>query len=106
MAVACGRKQLPRLYGPRRVHCVVCHGRFGWRLSWLRRREPVCCGRRPMTNREKMLQAVTDSLRNTISIRDFIVAVEAGARIATEMLDRCESRLIDALQELDEDFGR
>jgi len=59
-----------------------------------------------MTDREKTLQAVTDSLRNVVSIRDFLVAVQVGAETAVEMLDKIENKLIEAMEAINEDFGR
>jgi hypothetical protein len=52
------------------------------------------------------LQAVTDSLRNVVSIRDFLIAVQVGAETAVGMLDQIENKLIEALEQLNEDFGR
>jgi hypothetical protein len=48
--------------------------------------------------------ATMNSLRNTVSVRDFVVAVEIGSKIAVEMLARVETKLIDA--RLNEDCGR
>jgi hypothetical protein len=49
-------------------------------------------------NHEAALQAVRDSLRSVASVRDYLIAVGTGAEIATGMLDRAESRLLEALQ--------
>jgi hypothetical protein len=59
-----------------------------------------------MRDREKMLNAAADSLRNIVSIRDFLLAVQVGAETAVGMLDKVETKLIEALEQLNEDFGR
>jgi hypothetical protein len=59
-----------------------------------------------MTDHEKMLNAAADSLRNVVSIRDFLVAVQVGSEIAVGMLNKIENRLIEAMQTINEDFGR
>lgn len=58
-----------------------------------------------MTDREKLLDVTADSLRNVTSIRDFLIAVETGAKIAIGMLDKTEDRLIQALEQIDQDYG-
>jgi hypothetical protein len=42
-----------------------------------------------MNDRARMLNAAADSLRNVVSIRDFMTAVQVGAEIAVGMLDDC-----------------
>jgi hypothetical protein len=57
------------------------------------------------TDHEEALKAARDSLRDVISIRDFLLAVRAGSEIAVGMLDTCETKLIDVLTTLNEDHG-
>jgi hypothetical protein len=56
-----------------------------------------------MTDREKVLGAVTESLRTVTSVRDFLVAVQVGSKVADEMLDAAERDLLDALVGLNKD---
>jgi hypothetical protein len=39
-----------------------------------------------MNDREQMLRTAADSLRNIISVRDFMVAIQVGAEVAISML--------------------
>jgi hypothetical protein len=52
-----------------------------------------------------MLNAAA-SLRSVVSIRDFLVAVQVGAETAVGMLDKIESRLLEAMEAINEDFRR
>jgi hypothetical protein len=56
-----------------------------------------------MTDHEQALQAARDSLRNVVSIRDFLLAVQVGSETAVGMLDKVESKLLEVLQTLNED---
>lgn len=56
-------------------------------------------------NHEEALRAARDSLRNVISIRDFLLAVQVGSETAVSMLDKCETKILEVLQTLNEDFG-
>ncbi len=53
-----------------------------------------------------VLSAARDSLRNVVSIRDFLLAVQVGSETAVAMLDKTESRLLEVLETLNEDYGR
>jgi hypothetical protein len=44
-------------------------------------------------------------LRTINSLRDFIAAVEVGAKVAGEMLDRIERDLLNAIGDLNEDLA-
>jgi hypothetical protein len=57
-------------------------------------------------NHEQALRAARDSLRNVVSIRDFLLAVQVGSETAVAMLDKTESRLLEVLETLNEDYGR
>jgi hypothetical protein len=59
-----------------------------------------------MNDRQKMLDAASDSLRSVVSIRDFLTAVQVGAETAIGMLDDVERRLLDAVRTINEDFER
>jgi hypothetical protein len=59
-----------------------------------------------MNERERLLEATVDSLRNVVSIRDFLVAVEVGAETSVGMLDKIESKLIEAMAAINEDYRR
>jgi hypothetical protein len=50
-----------------------------------------------------VLAAATDSLREVHSIRDFIIAVQTGAQVATGMLDDIEAGLLRILKAVNED---
>jgi hypothetical protein len=45
-------------------------------------------------------------LRSVVSIRDFLLAVQVGSETAVAMLDKTESRLLEVLEILNEDYGR
>jgi hypothetical protein len=51
-----------------------------------------------MTDHEQALRAARDSLRNVVSIRDFLLAVQVGSETAVAMLDKTESRLLEVLE--------
>jgi hypothetical protein len=53
----------------------------------------------------KVLDAVSASLRTITSVRDFIAAVEVGAKVAGEMVDEIERDLLDALTDLNKDLA-
>ena len=59
-----------------------------------------------MNDRERMLNATTDSLRTVVSIRDFLTAVQVGAETAVGMLDGVEGKLLEAIKAINEDFER
>jgi hypothetical protein len=59
-----------------------------------------------MTDHGEALRAARDSLRNVVSIRDFLLAVQVGSETAVAMLDKVEGKLIEVLQTLNEDFER
>jgi hypothetical protein len=59
-----------------------------------------------MTEREKLLEATADSLRNVVSIRDFLIAVHTGAEIAIGMLDEIEGKILEAVKTINEDYRR
>jgi hypothetical protein len=58
-----------------------------------------------MKDPEHALRAAQDSLRNVVSIRDFLLAVQVGSETAVEMLDKVESKILEVLQTLNEDYG-
>ncbi len=58
-----------------------------------------------MNDREKLLEATGDSLRNVVSIRDFLVAIHVGAETAVGMLDKIESKLLEAMEVINENYG-
>ncbi|OLB78051.1 MAG: hypothetical protein AUI16_04410 [Alphaproteobacteria bacterium 13_2_20CM_2_64_7] len=58
-----------------------------------------------MTDHEQALQAARDSLRNIVSIRDFLLAVEVGSQTAVAMLDKTESKLLEVLEAINENYG-
>jgi hypothetical protein len=55
------------------------------------------------TNKNTALDAITQSLRDVTSIRDFTAAVEGGAKVAHGMLDDVEAKLLDILRAVGED---
>ena len=59
-----------------------------------------------MSDHEKMLAAVADSLRSVVSIRDYLIAAQTGAEIAVGMLDRIENRLVETMEAINEDYRR
>ena len=50
-----------------------------------------------------VLATTTDSLRDVHSLRDFIIAVEVGAKTATAMLDDIERSLMRILRSVNQD---
>ena len=52
------------------------------------------------------LRAARDSLRNVVSIRDFLLAVQVGSETAVAMLDKVESKILEVLETLNEDLER
>jgi hypothetical protein len=58
-----------------------------------------------MTDQAKLLADITKSLRTITSVRDFIAAVEVGAKVAGEMVDEIERDLLDALTDLNKDLA-
>jgi hypothetical protein len=42
-------------------------------------------------------------LRNIVSIRDFVAAVQVGSQTAVDMLDKIESKILEVLETLNED---
>ena len=56
-----------------------------------------------MTNHEQALRAARDSLRNVVSIRDFLLAVQVGSETAVVMLDKIEGKLLEVLEAINED---
>jgi hypothetical protein len=50
-----------------------------------------------MTDREEVLDAVAASLRSVNSIRDFIAACEVGSKVAGDMLNDIETKLLAVL---------
>jgi hypothetical protein len=58
-----------------------------------------------MTDNEQALKAARDSLRNVVSIRDFLLAVQVGSETAVGMLDKVESKILEVLETLNEDYG-
>jgi hypothetical protein len=54
------------------------------------------------TNRRIALDAITTSLRNVTSIRDFVAAVEVGGKVAADMLQETEAKLLDILHAIGE----
>jgi hypothetical protein len=47
-----------------------------------------------MTDHEQALRAARHSLRNVVSIRDFLLAVQVGSETAFAMLDKVESKIL------------
>jgi hypothetical protein len=71
----------------------------------------VCLGRHrsfgaTMTDHEQALRAARHSLRNVVSIRDFLLAVQVGSETAVAMLDKVESKILEVLETLNEDLER
>jgi hypothetical protein len=60
----------------------------------------------PMTDKHAALEAITASLREVVSIRDFLAAVEVGAQVAHTMLDNVEGKLLEILNAIDRDGER
>jgi hypothetical protein len=58
-----------------------------------------------MTDKRTALEAISASLRDVVSLRDFIAAVEVGAATAHQMLNDVEHRLLEILQAVDRDAG-
>jgi hypothetical protein len=56
-----------------------------------------------MTDHEEALKAARDSLRNVVSIRDFLLAVQVGSETAVGMLDKIEGKLLEVLEAINED---
>ena len=56
-----------------------------------------------MSDHEQALKAARDSLRNVVSIRDFLLAVQVGSATAVDMLDKVESKILEVLDTLNED---
>jgi hypothetical protein len=54
---------------------------------------------------EQALKAARDSLHSVVSIRDFLTAVQVGSQTAVDMLDKVESKILEVLQTLNEDYG-
>jgi len=54
------------------------------------------------TNRLIALDAIITSLRNVTSIRDFVAAVEVGGKVAADMLQETEAKLLDILNAIGE----
>jgi hypothetical protein len=50
-----------------------------------------------MTDKEEVLDAVAASLRSVNSIRDFVAAAEVGAKVAGDMLNDIETKLLAVL---------
>ena len=53
-----------------------------------------------MTDPTKVLDNISESLRQINSLRDFVAACEVGSKVAGEMLTTMEARLLDALDEI------
>jgi hypothetical protein len=47
-----------------------------------------------MTDHEQARRAARHSLRNVVSIRDFLLAVQVGSETAVAMLDKIESKIL------------
>jgi hypothetical protein len=45
----------------------------------------------------KIIEHVTASLREITSLRDFVAAVEVGSKVAGEMLNSVEQKLLDCM---------
>jgi hypothetical protein len=58
------------------------------------------------TDHEQALRAARDSLRNVVSIRDFLLASRSPAKTAVAMLDKVESKILEVLKTLNEDLER
>jgi hypothetical protein len=56
-----------------------------------------------MTDHEQALRAARDSLRNVVSIRYFLLAVQVGSETAVGMLDKIEGKLLEVLEAINED---
>jgi hypothetical protein len=62
-----------------------------------------------MTDHEQARRAARHSLRNVVSIRDFLLAVQVGSETAVAMLDKIESKSFEVLEVIsgaDADDGR
>jgi hypothetical protein len=55
------------------------------------------------SDKRVLLSCVAESLRSVHSIVDFLGAVSVGTKLATEMLDDVESKLLDVVAVLDRD---
>jgi hypothetical protein len=65
---------------------------------------PACQGHARVTstaNGGAILAAAADSLRDVHSIRDFIIAMETGSRVAIAMLDDVEQAFVRILRTSD-----
>jgi len=49
------------------------------------------------TDQAKIIEHVTASLREITSLRDFVAAVEVGSKVAGEMLNSVEQKLLDCM---------
>jgi hypothetical protein len=56
-----------------------------------------------MIDNTKILAVVTESLSTVNSVRDFLIAVQVGSKVADEMLEAAERDLLDALVGLNKD---
>jgi hypothetical protein len=50
-----------------------------------------------MTEQAKVLDAISESLRSVNNIRDFLAAAEVGAKVASDMLNEVEQKLLDVM---------
>jgi hypothetical protein len=56
-----------------------------------------------MDNKRAVLEAITGSLREITSIRDFVAAVEVGGKVAGDMLTDVEAKLLDVMRSINEE---
>jgi hypothetical protein len=53
-----------------------------------------------VTDQAKVLDHITASLREITSLRDFVAAVEVGSKVAGEMLNSVEQKLLDCMDQI------
>jgi hypothetical protein len=65
---------------------------------------PPCSprGDTTMSTDPRVLEAVTQSLREIISLRDYLAAVEVGSKVAHDMLDCVEAKLLEIIDSVGE----
>jgi hypothetical protein len=50
-----------------------------------------------MTDPTKALERVAETLRSVNSLRDFVAAVEVGTKVAHDILNEAEQKLLDVM---------
>jgi hypothetical protein len=55
-----------------------------------------------MSTDPRVLEAVTQSLREITSLRDYLAAVEVGSKVAHDMLNSVETKLMEIIDSVGE----